>query len=508
MIIDLSEEFSSKQIEADICIVGSGAAGMALANEFKDYKGRVVMLESGEMNYNEKIQGLHKGVFSYHGLGRRVKSEKILDRDRLRAYGGTSKLWGGMCATFDEIDFEKRSWVPYSGWPFSREHLLPFYDRASKFLKIPPTKPIIDPARPPFTINDDGDLITKMFYSIHSRDLGGVMLKTIKESQNISLYLNATVKNIDLNSETGRVDSLTVLRNNLQTPPLLVKAKKYILATGAIENPRILLSSNDINKNGVGNDKDVVGRFFQGHGFTKNPTMAIMFTGNKNMEVFNYHRRSEHAHGFGMLGVSAKIQKKYQTLNCYIGAKGIMLNHKNGPLLGDIQSEMNLLGEDLNHPLAKSTWAPALSRSLFEQEPNPANRVILSKKRDWLGTPRCKVDYKVSELQKETLVGTMKAVGQMLGQEFQGKVRIDQNGKSIFRSLDDGGAKHHIGTTRMNDDPTLGVVNSDCQAHSVANLFIAGASVFPTSSGTNPTYTIVAMSIRLADHIKKLMGSV
>jgi len=137
MIIDL-RDFSGNQIDTDVCVIGGGAAGIAIASEF-DHSGstKVAVLESGGLQFDERIQKLYEGGFSYEGPGFTHSSPDALFTDRARFFGGSTNLWGGMVAPFDEIDFKERPWIENSGWPFSREHLIPYYDRASIFFGVP-----------------------------------------------------------------------------------------------------------------------------------------------------------------------------------------------------------------------------------------------------------------------------------------------------------------------------------------------------------------------------------
>ncbi|MDX2470428.1 MAG: GMC family oxidoreductase [SAR324 cluster bacterium] len=505
MIIDLKENIEIKDIQADICIIGAGAAGLTLAREFEKENYSVTILESGVHSYNKEIQNLYKGQFKYHGLGRENDTNHVLDRDRIRCLGGTTYHWGGMCATFDELDFQKRPWVPNSGWPISRDDLMPYYDRASKYLKLPkyrfPVIPKENPGRLPLKFDSNYDITTKMFYFSKIKNMGWAWSEGIQNSKNLTLYTNATVQNLDLDKKLGSLSSVTVLRNSKTLPSITVKAKKYVLATGAIENARILLSSNDVNKAGVGNDNDLVGRYFQAHGYLIRSTQII--TLSPSTKISSLYARNP----FGVLALSPKLQTKHQILNMWVGIGRFGGKIKPSPknMLGDVQNEYDLLSSDLGQKKNEGKWYQGANQVFFEQEPDPNNRVTLSEELDWLGTPKSNVSVQISELQKHTLVESMKVIGHAIGQSFSGKVRIDEDNDRIFNSLDDGLSKHHHGTTRMDDDAKHGVVDSNCLTHSVKNLYVAGASVFPTSSATNPTYTIVAMSIRLADHLKSIL---
>ncbi|MGL4618309.1 MAG: GMC family oxidoreductase, partial [Chroococcidiopsis sp.] len=140
-----------------------------------------------------------------------------------------------------------------------------------------------------------------------------------------------------------------------------------------------------------------------------------------------------------------------------------------------------------------------------EQAPNPDSRITLSRDRDKLGMNRVQLDWRLSPIDKYTI----KRSQQLIAEEFErsglGKMQIELgDDDASWRSLR--GSYHHIGTTRMSNNPREGVVDEHCQVHGIHNLYIAGSSVFPTSGLSNPTLTIVALAIRLADRIQEQMS--
>lgn len=513
MFIDL-KQYDKDEILADICIIGGGAAGISLANEFARSKYDVVLLESGELDLNGRIQELYSGGFKYSGLGFTRDSPDALQSDRVRSWGGTTNIWGGMVAPFDSIDFLERSWVPFSGWPFTKEQLMPYYNRASHLIGTPEHRfsSSVDDLEHSALDFGEGEIERKMFFNVNRLRLGEVFHDDFSKSQNVKVYLNATVVNMNLNPGMNFLKSLSVRPNDLSTV-IRVKAKKYILAAGAIENARILLYSNDVNPKGVGNNNDLVGRFFQGHGYTPtlNNSILLMLDDNKNLNNYQNHQINS-TNAFGLLGLSSALQSKHKLLNHYMS---INTDGWSWPVVEDqlgeelkqeylaVKHEYLGLLDNLGIPI-KSKWHAVYSTMLFEQEPNPDSRVTLITERDWLGLRKAYVSATFSDLQVHTMITAYKALGSLLGATFKGKVRLETQVEKLFDSIQPGLAKHHIGTTRMHRSTDYGVVDENCKSHFVDNLYIAGSSVFPTSSATNPTFTIIAMSIRLADHIKQI----
>jgi choline dehydrogenase-like flavoprotein len=140
-----------------------------------------------------------------------------------------------------------------------------------------------------------------------------------------------------------------------------------------------------------------------------------------------------------------------------------------------------------------------------EQAPHRDSRLTLSSDRDRLGNNRARLDWRLSAVDRSSMRRAAEILGQELDRAGLGRLRItlDEDGAPWPDSLK--GGAHHMGTTRMHTDPAQGLVNADCRVHSVSNLFIAGNSVFPTSGSANPTLTLIALAVRLADHVKKLL---
>ena len=122
---------NGSQIEGDLCIVGAGAAGIALALEWIGKGDRVLLLEGGGFDYDPRMQDLYRGDIV--GL-----PYFPLQAARLHYFGGTTGHWAGFCSTLDPIDFEVRDWVPHSGWPITPAELVPYYARASRVVQIGP----------------------------------------------------------------------------------------------------------------------------------------------------------------------------------------------------------------------------------------------------------------------------------------------------------------------------------------------------------------------------------
>jgi choline dehydrogenase-like flavoprotein len=503
-------------IETDLAIIGAGAAGITIARELAGTNISICLLESGGLELEQDTQNLYDG----ENGGRWYYP---LDSCRLRYFGGSTNHWGGWCRPLTPIDFEARDWIPHSGWPITRADLDPYYLRAQPVTETGPFRydatafweELIGAKMLPLSLG----LITTTFfqYSPPTR-FGTRYRKDIEQAANVRALLHATVTEIETSEAGTEVTGLRV--TTLGGPSFRVRARRYILATGAIENPRLLLLSNRVQPAGVGNTHDLVGRYFMEHPHI--PSVANLVTSRP--EAFNaaYTQHLSLADSImhsALIPTDALLRReRLQQAVFTVGVLGVY-NAENltQPATDD---ELHLrdifnLQRDLGPPRATdhppagyNDWPPAGSVGAScamgcacEQAPNPESRVTLSEERDALGLRRVRLDWRLSETDKLSLNRILHALAEEFGAQGLGRVRLTLS--------DDGnwpeevlGGYHHMGTTRMADSPEHGVVDANCRVHGVANLYIAGSSVFTTGGASNPTLTIVALALRLADHVR------
>jgi choline dehydrogenase-like flavoprotein len=141
-----------------------------------------------------------------------------------------------------------------------------------------------------------------------------------------------------------------------------------------------------------------------------------------------------------------------------------------------------------------------------EQIPQASSRVTLAGTADELGLPQLRVDWRYGKADIESVRRTL----DVFCREFRdsGAGRLEFSHETLEADLTRFGAYggHHIGTARMGTDVRSSAVDSDCRVHSVRNLYVAGSAVFPTSSQANPTLTLIALSLRLAEHLLQKAG--
>jgi len=545
-LIDARSLQDGLSLSADICIVGAGAAGISLALEFVGTEINVLLLESGGTKADKKIQNLYAGSVTDSHL------HSPPDRYRQRRFGGSSTIWGGRCVPFDDIDFQTRSYIPNSGWPFDRNTLDPYYHRASRLCEtgrfahtsqevFPDTlRPMIDGFR---SSNFSSDTLER--FSVPT-DFGMRYGDKLRAARNIHVLLHANLTALHLNAGGTSVTGATV--KTLTGLSLKVTANTFVLATGGLEVARLLLASNDVQHEGIGNDHDLVGRYYMCHiagtlgsltlarpdtvrhhyevsddGVYCRRRLALTSNAQHRLKIGNFIARLHHpritdpSHRTGSLSFLyiAKAFIPYEYGKRLHGEESARLKkwlqHATNVLL-DLPGTISFLIHWFSrHTLARRKFPSIIVKPQSqrysidfhaEQQPNRDSRVTLGDDSDALGMLRLKVDWRYTSADVDTV---RRAIGLLAADLHDSGVgTLDYDPSTLEAEITRYGAYggHHIGTARMGSDPRSSVVNPDARIHNVDNLFVASSAVFPTSSQANPTLTIVAMALKLADHIK------
>jgi choline dehydrogenase-like flavoprotein len=526
MLGDARTLASGQSVDTDVCIIGAGAAGITLARELTAQPFRVCLLESGGLEPEPQTQSLYRGEsvdMTYFAL----------DQCRLRYFGGSTNHWAGNCWPLDPLDFEKREWVPYSGWPFKRQHLDPYYERAQGICELGPYR--YDPEfwvvfeQFPLLPLGGAGVVTRMCQISPPTHFGSTYRAALAAAENVSVLLHANVVEIDTD-EAGRTVTRVQVRT-LEGKQFSVAAKIFVLATGGVENARLLLLSDRRHPRGLGNEHGLVGRFFMEHVCSD---VGYFLPANPSASLALYHPHSVNGSSVrGHLGFREDVLRREGLLSAtYVLGRLVTapghweaskaetswrvlkraLRERKLPdrfteHLANVLSTLDVFGGSGAEP-GNGGETPVQLFALqcqYEQAPNPESRVTLGSQRDALGQRRVVLDWRLTEIDRRMIEHAPRVLATELGRAGAGRVRLEQpvweNGAPVY-----GGASHHMGTTRMHDDPTQGVVDAQCRVHGVANLFIAGSSVFPTVGYVNPTLTIVALALRLAGHVKEVMA--
>jgi choline dehydrogenase-like flavoprotein len=513
MHVDARHLENHSTIEGDLCIIGAGAAGISMAREWMNGRSKVILLEGGGFEVDDNMQDLYRGK----NTGQRYYP---LQSSRLHLFGGTTAHWAGFCSPLDPIDFKKRAWVPNSGWPISREDLDSYYLRANRVVEIDSDQYSLaywqtkDPALVPLAF-DQQVLWNKIWQFSPPTRFGSKYKETIVKSRNVHLYTYANVVHIEADEPARRVKELVV--KNLQGKEHRVRAKHYVLACCSIQNARLLLSSNNRAPKGLGNDHDLVGRYFMDHLEVKSADLFLPSPTALKLYVLDFFVTKVRAE----LAVQEDKQQQLGMLNgtCSLTPKARAKDqtpmidffpdnaHKT---VAWMEGSHTRVKEGKVVPMATSAFREYELFTRLEQSPNPESRVFLDRETDALGMPRANLNWQLTALEKTSIRSLYELIGQQAGLAAVGRVRLmdwlqDVQDNSWPSFL--GGGWHHMGTTRMQDDPTKGVVDANCRVHGMENLFVAGSSCFATSGAPNPTLTLIALTLRLSDHLKSMLGS-
>lgn len=510
MFIDARTLADHSRLEADLAIIGGGPAGITLARTLAGSHTRVCLIEAGGREFDPAVQALYEG--------QNAGIEYPLAGNRLRFLGGSSNHWGGYCRPLDPIDFEHRDWVPYSGWPFGIEELMPYYGPASEVVEIAPGRFEDKAYWEQVTGQKTPDPVTgrmQLRYTHFSPPtrFGLRYGDELKRAENIQVLLNANV--VDISSlDQGR----TVTGLDIRTLTGLshsVHARIYVLATGGLENARMLLLSNKSIPAGLGNQHDLVGRFFMEHPHLPSFGEIVVADLARLPHIYSRRIEADGRPGSAAFNPADAFLRERRLLNATLmmGEAGFYHRHTVSdwfkvPLHMDMLKAARPFLADGEGPVDPDQ-PDLLGRWLglgcaCEQVPNPDSRVSLADERDALGLRKIRLDWRLTEQDRRSVVEHIRSLAMEFGALGIGRMLIDVKDDGQWPADVIGGA-HHMGTTRMHDDPRQGVVDRNSKVHGVDNLFVAGSSVFPTSGAANPTLTLVALTLRLSDHLKPLL---
>ncbi|WP_324193662.1 GMC family oxidoreductase [Nocardia otitidiscaviarum] len=528
MRIDDLRGLRDEELSADVCVIGSGPAGLTIATELAGSALRVLVLESGgraEQPDTEELNDIDN-VGAPRSLPHRHARNRVL--------GGSSHTWAGRCAPLDELDFARREWIPDSGWPIGASDMEPYLERAGAHLGLGHGVGFTDDrfwalaGRSAPAAELDRRWLRPYFWQISKDPADPFDCKRFGRhapaisAANVRVVLNATVAHIDTDPDGTHVRALRVL--DAEGGERLVVAQRIVLAAGGLENPRLLLAANRIVPAGLGNRHDMVGRYLLDHRCGAVGTLDPATSATARDRFGKYvvkGRGGKHTFLHGV-ALSPAIQESEGLLNCALWIQEVPADDDpwesvkrllRGQLtLRDtriVSAHPGLLLSGVRRRLVHGTGLPRKLaevelRCMVEQQPDPDSRVTLSDKVDRLGIPLARVDWKVHDIED----ATVRRTAALAAGEF---ARLGFDPPHLHRWVCENSSEpvqltdwaHPTGATRMSADPRTGVVDAQCRVHGMDNLYIAGSSVFPTNGHANPTLMIVALAIRLADTLRK-----
>jgi choline dehydrogenase-like flavoprotein len=463
--------------EYDFCIIGGGPAGITLALRLVGYGWQVVLIEGGGHEYSQPSQALYK--CSSSGL------DLFPEATRLRYLGGTSNHWAGRCRPFEKSDFTVAPPVDLPGWPIAFSEIERNLPTAMAILDLPSDSGFK-------AINaslDAADFEADRFLLSPPTRFAQKYAKELNDTDGLDVFINCNCVDLQFDRESGRIASVVVSDYELRREPL--KARQFILATGAIENARQLLNSQSLVESGVVGKDGFVGRCLMEHlnvqlgtfilrdgqateprqYFTTDAFVGKYRSGKGNVSA----SLLDHVETYGR---AAAIKGFFETLLCDIGAA-----HK-----VDFITRFNCPGD-------------GVLTTMIEQFPNRNSRVSLLDERDELGMRKVNVNWELSLEERKTIKCIGLEVAKCFAEAQLGFVKLDDCVYDFDLPLKMSPHAHHMGTTRMAATPEYGVVDETCKVFGTSNLYVAGSSVFATCGACNPTMPLLQLALRLADHL-------
>jgi choline dehydrogenase-like flavoprotein len=514
MYSDARELENGSKIFGDLCVIGSGPAGLSIALDWNGRKEKVILLEGGGFDYDIQQQRL----FSSKSIGQDYYS---IEASRIHAFGGTTFLWGGFCSPLDEIDFEERSWVPNSGWPISLNDLRPYFEKVADIFDLesdnfdPSYYLNIHEGKEPlfaenFNVND------KIWQFSPPTRLGTKYKDTLLKSSNIELITYSRVTEIHVGESTNSIEKVVV--RNLAGKEHEIFAKNFVLAAGAIQNARLILASDVKLRSLMGDSFENVGKYFMEH--IEINSGELWLKGDHQYSF--YKRKWKETKNRAEICITKEAQRNFEILNGTVSMNPLTegkthenfeehLNKRDASgnprnrrgIFEKIENRINKMG------LFKSeSYKNAFNLYVrMEQAPSVDSYLKLDTEKDELGLEKIVLNWRLGDLEKHSILKVMEIIGTQAGIEDIGRMKLEDYLTDLVSSSDMSKmipGCHHMGTTRMSKNPERGVVDKNCLVFGLSNLYMAGASCFPTAGAANPTFSLSALSLRLSDHLKNI----
>ena len=523
-LIDLHAVVSDQQFESDLLIVGAGIAGLVLADALRGSGRKVDVLEAGGATLEPTSQDLYTAEMA--------GSPHIgTTKGRFRVYGGSSTRWGGQLLPLAAHDFQRRSHVPHSGWPLDPAELSPYLHQCEQLLGVnhaPYSADLLEqlPQPRPVLSSDDLQLRFSKWAPFKCRNVARSLGLRCQRDSTTRVFLHAAVTSIELHDDGNHVEAVQV--RNLQGGRFYFRTRQVVLAAGTIESTRILLASRSIHSSGIGNNSDQLGRWFHDHLSVKAAVLqprrrrpllqqlAPWYLGAtrhtlKLESTAAWQAREGCLNVMGHLVFEAADASGFNLLRQQLQARQSGCGHQQ---MGRIPPLEQLPAESLDVAylawkrfIRKRRWCPATGAITIyldtEQQPNPESRLRLSTDRDAIGMPKALVQWQWGEMERQTFAAYRQLFECQWKAWKYGPISwLESFEPSSGWNFNVSDTYHQMGGTRMANSPVDGVVDAQLRVHGVDNLFVASCSVFPTGGNSNPTLTLMQLTLRLAQLLK------
>ncbi|MFZ3484619.1 FAD-dependent oxidoreductase [Sphingomonas sp. 3-13AW] len=551
MILDLRHEDLPEDMGVPVVIVGGGPAGITLALQLEKQGVSSLLLEAGSTRVEAAGQEFYRAASispDDHGP---------VHRFRHRVFGGTSAVWGGRCIPFDPIDFEERTWLPYARWPIRYDEIAGYYPEALAMCRAGSPHFTADAAlrgegdgAGMFDMADPDLVVDRIERFSEPTHFGRCYHEQLRQSRTAMVLLNAPVLRITASHSGRAVKGVVVARPDGRE--IEIAAPVVVVATGALETARLLLSSAGEKRCGLGNERDLVGRFYQSHLEGHAGELVLPARGTARMDYF---RDAEGIYCRRYLWLSPEAQRRERlaglvlrpthpkvadpghgnpVLSAMFLVKGMLLPEYARSMNSTEDAEARRIGSGaavhLRHIANIVRGSPRLTTfaadwtrrrvlarrklpSVFlpdargrypvdvnaEQVPHPDSRVLLGESRDALGQRRLVIDWRVRDEDRVRVARGLRLADAALRRAGVGRILLPDADRAVAQLTRVGG--HHVGTARMSDTAASGVVDGHGEAFDTAGLHVLGAASFPTSGFANPTLTVVALAVRMADRL-------
>lgn len=485
MAIITSDELAPDAVlRAPVGIIGGGPAGMTVAMRLAEQGIDSVLCESGTEDYDDRVQQLYQGEANGYW---------DLTSTRLRQFGGTTNHFNGQSRPLDEADFDEVLWRPGTSWPIGHAELMRYLPEASDLMGLVPGNweaPDWFDDLPPAPAQTDG--IVPVVFQARGYPYNLRHGPTLADSRRCTVVQGVNATAVVVNDEGNRVERVDLV--TLDGKRLSLEADRYVIATGGIESARLLLASTAGSDAGVGNSSDLVGRYFADHPSTPVLPLVLPATGEWQLPS----RMQEGTFGdevfvSAQLGITDEAQRT-------LGLPGFHMRLASFPQPFPDDDATTAVAA-LVAPTAPDAPYAGLVNIGFDAIPNPDSRVTLSSGRNELGEPTASVDWRLTADDELLMQAVVRQVAAYLARAGAGRLDTRPPAGTWTDSVE--GQHHHMGTLRMAASPRQGVVDGDLRFHDVGNLYAAGSAVFPTYGHVNPTLNIVALSLRLGDHLAR-----